>query len=85
MSAYKILNEDWSEYEERKKEREDRFFITCEEAWEVHYVIKKIRKHHPHITTEELKNAIEISCRQISVPRPRPLFVQCVLRKFGIV
>jgi hypothetical protein len=85
MSLYIILNDDWADYEKRKADRAERLLVNCEEDWELHYLIKKIRRHYPYLSTEEVKAAILDSCRQISKPRPRLLFLQAVLRKFGIV
>ncbi len=85
MSLYIIINDDWADYENRKADRAERLFVNCEEDWELHYLIKKIRRHYPHLSTEEVKAAIIDSCMQISKPRPRLLFLQAVLRKFGIV
>jgi hypothetical protein len=85
MSAFNIINDDWTDYEIRKGNATERNFVNCEDSWELYYLIKKIRRFYPYINTDELKMAIMDSCRQISKPRPRVLFVQSVLRKFGIM
>ena len=85
MSAFNIINDDWTDYETRKPKATERHFVNCENSWELYYLIKKIRRYHPYLSTDELKVAIMESCRQISKPRPRVLFIQAVLRKFGII
>lgn len=58
----RILNEDWEDYNNRKiRDARDRRYFSCEEPWEVGYLIKKIKKHKGS-TDQEIKNAIA-SCR----------------------
>ena len=77
----RILNEDWSEYDNKKKKKEDRLFFSCEEQWEVDYLVKKIRKHEPYKTDDAIKRAIASCCKEIPAPRPRDKFVRCVMSK----
>jgi hypothetical protein len=77
----RILNEDWSEYDNRKKRYVDRFFFSCEEPWEVSYLIGKIKKIYPAKSEASIRAAIESCCREIPAPRPRDKFVHCVMSK----
>jgi len=77
----RLLNEDWSDYDNRKKKREDRLFFSCEEQWELDYLISKLRKYFPRKTDQELKTAIASCCREVPAPRPRERFVRCVFGK----
>lgn len=77
---HRVLNEDWSQYDNRKKKWEDRFFFSCEESWEVDYLVNKIKKYKP-FTELQIRNAIAACCKIVPAPRPRKTFVECVMSK----
>lgn len=77
----KILNENWSDYDNKKKRYIDRFFFACEETWEVDYLVSKIRKNYPSKSESAIRAAIASCCREVSAPRPRDKFVRCVMSK----
>jgi hypothetical protein len=77
----RILNDDWSEYDQKKKKYTDRFFFSCEENWEVDYLVKMIKKHFSGKAESTIRAAIASCCWQMSAPRPREAFVRCVVRK----
>lgn len=77
----RILNENWSDYDNRKKRWEDRFFFSCEESWEVAYLVSKIKKKYPSKSEQDIRTAIASCCREISAPHPRDKFVRCVMSK----
>jgi len=79
--AHPVLNEDWSDYDNRKKKREDRLFFSCEETWEVEYLVNKLRKHFPYKTDSAIRAAINSCCQTVRAPRPRQTFVDCVTSK----
>lgn len=82
MSTTKILNEDWSEYDDRKKRGgSDRNDFACSESWEKDYLIAKIQKHYPHFTREQIKTAIVQCCESTRAPRPRNKFIECVISR----
>lgn len=81
MSANNVLNEDWSDYDNRKKKREDRLFFSCEESWEVDYLVKKMKKHFANASEQAIRNAIASCCQTVKAPRPRKVFVECVSAK----
>jgi hypothetical protein len=77
----RILNEDWEDYDNRKiRDSRDSRYFSCEEPWEVDYLVKKIKKHKGS-TEQEIKNAIASCCKTIAAPRPRKTFVECVMSK----
>jgi hypothetical protein len=42
--AHPILNEDWSDYDDRKiRDRRDGSKFSCEERWEVEYLADKVK------------------------------------------
>jgi hypothetical protein len=85
MSIHAILNEDWSEYDDRKKRGgSDYRNFACSESWEVDYLVRKIHKQHPEVSTERIRTAIKGCCETINTPRPRPRFVECVLKRLGL-
>lgn len=73
-----VLNEDWSDYDDRKKKREDARYFSCEEDWEVDYLVKKLKKYYPNKTDSEIRIAIYSCCETVRAPRPRKEFVECV-------
>jgi len=66
----KILNDNWSEYDNKKKKWEDRFFFSCEESWEVDYLVSKISKIYPLKSEVAIRSAISSCCKEIPAPRP---------------
>jgi hypothetical protein len=79
-----ILNEDWSEYDNRKiRDQRDRSKFSCEEDWEVSYLVQKLRKHFPYKTDTAIREAISACCRSVPAPRPRIDFVECVTKRLS--
>lgn len=83
--AHRVLTEDWSDYDNKKKKKEDRLFFSCEESWEVDYLVRKLKKYYPGKTDAQIISAIRACCNSISAPRPRDKFVACVTAKLDIV
>lgn len=79
-----ILTEDWSDYDNKKKKYEDRFFFSCEEKWEVDYLVGKIHKKHPELSTERIREAIGECCKTVHGNKPRVKFVNCVTERLGV-
>ena len=77
----RVLNEDWSDYDNKKKKWEDRFFFSCDESWEVDYLVGKIRKVYPSKTETAIRSAIASCCKEVPAPRLREKFVRCVIGK----
>lgn len=82
MSTHKILSEDWSEYDNKKiTDKRDSKDFSCEETWEVEYLVKFIKKHYPYHTDFQIRSAIKICCKSVPAPRPRRTFIECVVSK----
>ena len=77
----KVLNEDWSDYDNKKKKKEDALFFSCEESWERDYLKLKIRKVYPQYSEAEITAAISACCLEVKAPRPRKAFVECVMKR----
>jgi hypothetical protein len=76
-----ILEEDWSEYDNRKiTDKKDAGFFSCEESWEVDYLTKKIRKNINRADWE-IRQAIADCCKSVTGNKPRKEFVECVMTK----
>jgi hypothetical protein len=84
MSANTILNESWSDYDDKKKKGVDSRFFSCEEQWERDYLKRKIKRLFPSLNEISIEAAIGSCCTEISAPRPRKQFVECVMRKLGL-
>jgi len=85
MSVKQILEDSWSDYDNKKITggRDHRDF-ACTEKWEVDYLKNKIKKHHPNISDSAIQAAIESCCRTLPPPHPRSKFVKCVALKLNI-
>ncbi|KGO95110.1 hypothetical protein [Flavobacterium subsaxonicum] len=83
MSKETILNEDWADYDDRKKKEHDKHFFSCEEEWEVDYLVKKIHGKFPSISTDKIRTAIKLCCNSVPAPRSRKTFVECVMNRLG--
>lgn len=77
----KVLQDDWSVYDNRKRRRADRFFFSCGEPWELNYLADKILKIYPSISEQAIRNAIDSCCKKMERPRPRDKFVRCVMHR----
>lgn len=77
----RILNEDWSDYDNRKLKGVDARYFSCEEEWERNYLVRKIRKFYPQYSETAIQAAIASCCKQVPAPRPRKQFVECVMSK----
>jgi len=78
-----VLNEDWSDYDNRKKLGEDRRYFACTESWEVDYLIRKLKRHYPGKSEQQIRAAIEACCSRVGAPHPREKFVDCVTARLG--
>ena len=80
--AHKILNEDWSDYDDRKiRDRRDARHFSCTEAWEVNYLVDKIKKAYPLYSDQNIRSAIGTCCAILGAPHPRRPFVECVMKR----
>jgi hypothetical protein len=77
--AHPILDEDWSDYDDRKiRDRRDGSKFSCEERWEVEYLADKLKKHYPSKSHQLILQAISQCCQKAGVPHSRESFVECV-------
>lgn len=78
----RVLNENWDDYDNKKiRDKRDARFFSCEEPWEVDYLVKKIMKHLPGKSEQEIIEAIARCCKIVPAPRPREEFVKCVFNR----
>jgi hypothetical protein len=77
----RVLSEDWSDYDDKKKKHTDALFFSCEETWERDYLTKKIQKVYPLYSEAAVTAAISACCVEVRAPRPRKPFVECVMRR----
>ena len=83
MPGARILYDDWKDYDNRKiRDNRNNSTFSCEEQWEVSYLVSKIRKHHA-FPEAAIRDAISACCMEVKVPRLREEFVHCVMQKLG--
>jgi hypothetical protein len=78
MSVEKVMGEDWNQVDDKKKKREDRGFVSCEEAYEMEYMLTAFKKHYPQKSESVIKAAIASCCKEVPGNKPRRRFVECV-------
>jgi hypothetical protein len=77
--SHPVLNEDWTDYDNRKiRDRRDSSRFSCDEAWEVDYLVSKLKKHFPFKSDTSIRSSISACCNTIKAPRQRDEFVECV-------
>lgn len=84
MSKRTILEDDWSYYDNLKKTGVDAYFFSCNESWEVDYLVGKIKKHHSEISEQRIRSAISDCCNKDMGNNPREKFVGYVMDRLGI-
>lgn len=82
--AHSILREDWENYDNRKiRDGRDRSKFSCDETWEVDYLVEKLKRNFPAKTESVIRAAITACCATVPAPRPREEFVECVVRRLS--
>ncbi len=85
MSLYTILFDDWSDYDSKKNSNgEDAKYFAASEDWEVEYLAKKIKKHHPSMESKTIKQVIVQYCLLSGSPYPRTKFLAGLAQKLHI-
>lgn len=83
--SLKLVLEDWSDYDDRKKRIQDAHFFACTEKWEADYLTARIRKVYPFLNALAIADAITQCCRSVKAPHARHPFVECVLKRLGVI
>ena len=74
----------WDKIDDKHKKAFDRDYVSCEESFEMYYVIKIILEHYPFLTRDSVESAVIYGCKTIQAPRPRKKFLQCVASQLGM-
>ncbi len=81
----KVLDENWSEYESRKRQAGlDPFLFDSLQPWEVEFLVVIIGKTLPNYLPASIKTALEGCCLIDKGPHPRKAVVECVLRRLQL-
>lgn len=78
-----ILNEDWSQIDNRKP-LEYRGHVSCDEVDEVEHLISVFKKHYPTKSEKEIIFAIAAGWRSAGGLKPRTQFIQSVTTKLFV-
>jgi hypothetical protein len=71
---------DWEEYDNRTiRDNRDRSKFSCQEAWEVDYLVQALLKQLPEKDESAIRKAIMDCCEITDAPHFREEFVQRVL------
>lgn len=80
--ANKNIQIDWEDFDNRAiKDGRDRNKFSCDEQWEVDYLVKILCSHFRNISEHEIRAAISACCSEVIAPRPREEFVDCVIAR----
>jgi len=81
MSGKDILHEDWQDYDDRKsRDNQDKSKFSCDQPWEVNFLVNKIRLAYPEYSETGIRNAISECCHIVLAGRREEL-VGCVMRR----
>jgi hypothetical protein len=76
----KILNADWSRYENKKRAKGDLFmFFIGSNTWEVNFLIGLFRQQKIDLSIYQLIWVIKGSCQNERYPQPRTLVVSLIV------
>ncbi len=85
MSIQKILNENWSDYDDRKmKSGSDSQNFAVTEEWEISYLVNKLVRYYPFIQQATIRTAIQLCASSTPPPHPRNEFIECVANRLGL-
>lgn len=79
-TLYCRLSENWVDYDDRKRgEGRDPLFFSCDEAWEVFYLAKKINVLFPALSEITILEVIASGCQHRAEQMERKQFLLYVL------
>ena len=85
MSLKGILNTDWSDYDQKKREDGgDPGEFGCSVPWEVDYLVHKIGDEYPETPHLAIRRSIAICSIMVDGPHPRARFIGYVLVQLGV-
>ena len=80
----KILNADWSRYENKKRAKEsDSMFFVGSNSWEVNFLIGLFRQQKVNLSIYQLIWIIKGSCQNERYPQPRSLVVSYIVYRIS--
>lgn len=74
----------WSNVDDKHKKAMDRLYVSCEEEYEVNYLVKIIREEYSWISEIDIRKAIAACCLSIKAPRKREEFMACLKQRLGV-
>jgi hypothetical protein len=73
----------WSNIDDKHKKKFDRFFVSCDEMYEMSYIKEIIKEEFPWHSEDAINNAILSCCASVPAPRLRSSFLACLKKKLG--
>jgi len=74
----------WGNVDDKHKKHIDSLYFSCEEEYEVKYLVKIINEEYSWISETEIRKAIALCCLSVKPPRPRDIFMKCLKNKLGV-
>lgn len=74
----------WENVDNKHKKAIDSEFVSCEEEYEITYLVKFITEEYDWITEADIRKAIALCCLKIDAPRPRDEFLRCLKHNLGV-
>ena len=74
---------NWDDSDNKLKVNLDKKYVSCDEQYEKEKVLHEISKKNPGVQKAVIQRAIEECCKEVSAPRDRGVFHDCVIKKLG--
>jgi hypothetical protein len=74
----------WSNVDDKHKKGIDKLYVSCEEKYEIDYIVKIVREEYSWLSETTIRQAIASCCASIKAPRKREDFMACLKNKLGV-
>lgn len=74
----------WENVDNKHKKAIDKENVSCEEDYEVNYLVKIIKEEYPFISEIDIRKSIASCCVSTNAPHPRKEFMECLRKRLGV-
>jgi len=67
----------WKEKDNLRKKLVDRHYVSCDEEWEMGYIVRKIAEVYG-VGKAIAEDAVKHCCNEVKAPRKREDFINCI-------
>lgn len=73
----------WKEIDDKFKRKHDKYYVSCDEEWEIKYIEDEVKSNFPELDIETIRRAIRHCCEAVPPPRPLGDFLDCLKRQLS--